>query len=160
MPAWKASPYRLISFHWNQWDNSKPSIMCKKRHSVCGLFMPSEEKHIENPFKMSFNTARVFLLQLRGFVQYAKASYWSHHVVLLFPALKLKSVILYNIAPFTMPNGLIPLRFPFCHGSVSHLTHKTHWYHNIYVCSRINTNLSYRGSMSSGLTYTRLYKRL
>lgn len=154
MPAWKASPYESISFYWNQWDNSEPSITCRKQYSVRGFFMSSEERHIENPFKISFNMAQVFLFQLSSFVQNAEVPYWSHHLALLF--LILKSVIPYNIASFTMPNGLIPLWFPFCHGSVSHLTHKTHWYHNIYICCRTNTNLSYRESVSSALTYTRL----
>ena len=107
VPARKATLYESISFCWNQWDNSEPSITCKKQYSVYGLFMTSEEKHIENPFKIPFNAAQGFLFQLNSFVQYAKAPHWSQQVAPLF--LILKSVIPHNIASFTMPNGLIPL---------------------------------------------------
>lgn len=41
--------------------SSEPSIVSKKQYSVCGLFVTSEEKHIENPFKIFINVGQLFV---------------------------------------------------------------------------------------------------
>lgn len=121
-------------------------------HYVVYLW-PLKKNTYKTPPKYSLMWAS-FLFQLSSFVQYAKAPYWTHHVALLL--LILNPVMLHNTASFPMPNGLIPWHFPICCGLVSYLTCKTYWYYNIYICSRINTNLSHWGDVSTALTYMRL----